>query len=359
MNPTRSESLTSAAAETSRRPISGIPALLGVAVVVSAFNYVAVTQPTYDRLRKLENQVALLAGGVDRLVGEASRGDVATSVLARLIKQRSTAAGASCALDEIEALHVRLNRGAEQLARLTAIDARLAELARRAAQTDRLVDASQAGLRRVDSLERTLKSTRTAAERAAVQVSQLAAVQRRLTSMSGVAEQAAPIADQLCDLAAKVADTSSQSSQAEEAAASLVAVQETVLSDLAAPEAIAESMVRLEAVRLHAEQSDLTLAACEAGFKQICAFRDHVVESAEGIDAAQRSLAALDSLLAELSGIEGSVSRFREVMVDLVLMQPAIDRAVAALKPASQLPLVRQTVVAPTRMAATTETSEK
>ena len=94
--------------------------------------------------------------------------------------------------------------------------------------------------------------------------------------------------------------------------------------------------------RLSRIASDLVAEASVTGpaeerLGRLLALQDRVLDGTDSLDDAAGVLARLHDLRDGLRDAAGTVSGVQHMIVDVMLLQPAVDRAVAALKPVIEL----------------------
>jgi len=241
--------------------------------IVMVVAYVGLVAPAWRQVTALEGHVARLAASVESL--NASRDGVtrATSLLERLEAQADRLAAAERTLDRFETLGDRL------------VAHRIDELHYGIVASGTAISEAEAALADVNALAVRVTATRDTARDTAASLSAIDAVHGELTAALKTLDAAAPTAERLGDMATMLAHKADESEVAATRLAGLVAL-ETGLVTLTG--------------QLHAADSTLL------------------------------RLTDLAETLADASGTVGQLQRF---VVDVMLLEPAIGRAVRALEP--------------------------
>jgi len=273
-----------------------------------AVGYVGFVRPAHDRLAQLsavEGEVSRLTEAVEML-GTAGR-DVAdtTSLLARLEHQAARLAGAETALERFTALEAALAEQAEQ------IDA----LQPRIAAAGDAIEATEAALVAAESLAGRARDSEGLAEDAEASIERVAGLHRDLHDAIAGFDAFSPLVERLEGLAASLA----------------------------------------------AEGDGIATAETRLG--RLIGLQRQLVAGSVGLDDAAETLARLGDLRDGLAGITGTVGELQRFVVNVMLLEPAVDRAVRALEPVVEFTragrrLESATTEAATKAAATTAPAE-
>jgi len=266
------------------RRIEWRSAVVGGLVVVT-LAYVGMVRPARHEIARLEGHVARLAASVEAL--NASRDGVsqATSLLARLEAQADRLASAEATLRRFEGLAEGLTAQSAGLDEATAVLDRSEELHRSLAARTAAIDEAQSAVNGLDSLVERAAGTSDVAARIGDSLTVVETTQGHLqTGLASLAD-AVPAAERL----AGVADTL-------------------------------------------ARGKDQAIAASE-GLDRLLALRDGLARTTTDLRAAEGALVRLTDLAVTLSDASGAVGQLQRFVVDVMLLEPAVARAMRALGP--------------------------
>jgi hypothetical protein len=255
----------------------------GMLVMVVA--YVGLVAPAWRQVTALEGHVAKLAASIAALNESREGVTKATSLLERLEAQAARLAAAEATLERFETLGDRLvaQTGAVEAAG-TSLD-RIDELHLALVAQGGSLSEAEAALGDVEALTARADATRTVARETAATLADLDAVHEQLATGLATLDAAAPAAERLSGLATLLARRAGDAELAAERLDGLVALE--------------TGLVRLT--------SNLT--------------------------AADAALVRLTDLVASLADASGTVGQLQRFVVDVMLLEPAIGRAMRALEP--------------------------
>lgn len=255
----------------------------GMLVMVVA--YVGLVAPAWRQVRALEGHVARLAASVEALNESRDGVSRATSLLERLEAQAARLAAAERTLERFETLGDRLVAEADSVEAAGTTMDRIDELHHGIVASGSAISEAEAALADIDALSVRVAATRETARETATSLVAVDAVHGQVTAAMQSLDEAAPTAERLAGMATMLAD------RADEAA--------------------------LAAVRLDG------LVALETG----------LVKLTGQLHAADSTLLRLTDLAESLADASGTVGQLQRFVVDVMLLEPAIGRAVRALEP--------------------------
>jgi len=263
----------------SRRPlrIDWRSAITG-GVVVVAVAYGGLVAPARRQVSALERHVAELSASIAAL--NASRDGVtrATSLLERLEAQASRLAASEATISRFEALAERLAAQAEPVETANAAVDRIADLHGAIVERGDAVAEAELALGAVEALTTRAAATRDAARDTAAALADIETVHGQL-------DAAAPVVERMTGLTAALVRRADESTLASQRL---------------------DGLMRLE---------------------------DRLVQAATHLPAADTALLRLTDLAASLADASGTVGQLQRFVVDVMLLEPAIGRAVRALEP--------------------------
>ncbi len=282
-----------------------------------AFGYFGCVKPMNDEVRAMRLSMSCLQNRVAKLVREADTAGEGAGLLVRLGEQRAAAAEATAALEEIEALNRRLAGQTRQIALLANAEDLATQTQHRISEHQQLLGAAEKALRDASAMQR-----------------RLASAERQIT-------QAASAAGRMRDLCSQMVASQSMIDQAHAAGEDMAVVQERlILAARRTPDAgrAIDGFTQLSE-RLAATEAD-TPAALER-VAQLQSLQSQLVATQDRAGEAAEALEVLSDLRDDLINAEGQFKNLREVVLEVVLMRPAVDRAVATLGPIRQLASLR------------------
>ena len=273
-------------------------ALVGGGIVM-VMAYVGLVAPAWRQVSALEGHVAKLASAVAALNATQADVDRGSGLLASLEAQAARLADAEAMLGRVEAIEDRildqagrLDGAAATLARIDDLHGQIDGLHERIDASAGAIDSSteaiaavDAALGAIDEVGDRAVATRDAARESTAALAAVDAVHEQLEAGLATLDTAALAAGRLAGLSARLAEVDGQSAEAAERLDSLLAIQDSLLATTA------------------------------------------------DVAAADAALVRLTDLAESLGDASGTVGRLQRFVVDIMLLEPAVGRAVRALEP--------------------------
>lgn len=248
----------------------------GVAVIAVAYG--GLVAPAWRQVAALERHVAQLSASVAALNESRDGVTRATSLLERLEAQASRLAASEATISRFEALAERLAAQADSVETANSTLDRFADLhGAIVARGDAVAEAEQA-LGAVEDLTTQAAATRNAARATAAALVDIESVHEQL-------DAAAPVVERMTDLTAALARRADEATLASQRLDGLMGLE------------------------------------------------DRLVRTATDLPAADAALLRLTDLAESLADASGTVGQLQRFVVDVMLLEPAIGRAVRALEP--------------------------
>lgn len=302
---------------------------------VVGVGYVGCVQPMAEQLASMRRSVVCLENRLAKLVQEADAAGEGAGLLAALADQRADAQAAAKALAEIEAVNRRIATRTRQLALLANAEDQMTSVEERVSEQLELLGAAEHALRSAADLHRELAASKLQIEDATETAIRMGQVCEDLASAGGLADEAHTASEDLVALQHRVLCAADGTPPAEAALARV----EKLSKDLAATTAAApDANQRL------------------AGLVQL---KEKLVAESHNLGEANDTLDQLADLRAEFAAAGAEFRSMREMVLKMVLMQPAVDRAVAALEPMRRLAEARSPHAKDVRVADRNVTAEK
>ncbi len=268
-------------------------------------------RPAQQHIQQLERTCNRLAETVDQLTVKCVSVERAASVMELIDQQGQHAIQAEQAITHIDALRRQIVEQADQLARAT----RSAELSLAAASSASQQSAAIAedSLAQLDDLQ-----------------CQLIDTQLRLTGSTPVLARVQGLIGRLSEAMPMIAAAEAVVERSEMLQQDIVDDQVAVLHAEIAADRFAEFFTRV------ATESQLAEASMER-LDRLVDLKDGLVAGTDDLPEAATALAGLLDLRAGVLRAEGTIGRVQHMLVDVMMLRPALDRALEALGPAIQL----------------------
>ena len=368
----------------SKRPRSWAMFATGFALGLAVL-HLGVTRPLTQEFARLQGQMSELQRGVHKLAGKTEQAAKTGELLGALVEQGRQSRAAADALAEIKALHGQLIDAQDATVQARASFAALAELrdeARKAredsadasaaveklanlqerligqyndvvsaqsvlAEYARLGEMAQAESPRIGDARRSLES--------------LIELEARTLSEQDRAGQAAAGAEQLRQLVDRLIAAAEQGAQARDAADELLALKETILcgSDYDRPERARQALDELVKIRERLHGQAESLAAAQAALDGLLSLKDRILAQTADLADAVETLELTTDLHAQLQEAMHQFEGVRRWLVEIVLIEPTVERTMNALKPLAELANLRRLSPSELRQAARVVAGER
>lgn len=311
------------------RPAGGSGSAVILTLIASvAFGYFGCVKPMTEELRATRISVACLQNRVAKLMREADAAQPGVGLMARLAEQRDHAAQAAAALNEIEAVNRRLAERTRQIAMLANSEDVARRTLKQVARGRELLGAAQQALADSQDSQQRLVHAHQDLAAAATAADRMRALCDRLASSRAMVEEAHAAQDDLARLSESLVIASRDLPAATKSVEGWATLSRRIATGAGATDAAVKRVAGLEALET-----------------RLVAANDCSAEAAQ-------SLETLSDLQADAVAAGGALRNLREVMLEVVLMQPALDRAVATLGPIRQLASLRHLDAAQLQVAA-------
>jgi len=357
---------------------------LGLAVL-----HIGVTRPLTQQFSRLQVQMGHLERGVKKLAGQTNQAAKTGELLSALAEQGRRAQAAADALEEIKSLQGRLIDGQDSTVqarasldaladlrgelRAEAIQAReesadvfdavdkLANLQERMigqynyivsaqsvlAEFARLRELAEAEAPRISEARRTLES--------------LIELESRTLAEQDAARQAVEAVGEFRRLHEGVIAGAEQAAQARDASEELVAIKESILcgNDFERPERAREALDELIKIRERLYGQADSLAAAQTSLDGLLSLKDQVLAQTGDLADAVETLELTSDLHNQLQDAMRQFEGVRRWLVEIVLIEPTVERTMNALKPLADLANLRRLSPVELRQAARVVAGER
>lgn len=350
---------------------------LGLAVL-----HIGVTQPLTEQFARLQTQMGQLERGVKKLAGQTGNAAKTGELLAALAEQARQAQAAAAALEDIKSLEARLIDGQDSMVEAQASLAALADLRtelRAAAlkaredsadvfdavdKLDNLQERMIGQYNHIVSAQSVLAEFARLRELAAGEAPRIAEARRALESLielesralaeQATARQAAENFAGIQRLHEDVIAGAEQAAKARDASEQLVAIKETILcgNDFERPERARDALDELIKIRERLYGQADSLAAAQTSLDGLLSLKDRVLAQTGDLADAVETLELTSDLHNQLEDAMRQFEGVRRWLVEIVLIEPTVERTMNALKPLADLANLRRLSPVELRQAA-------
>ena len=284
-------------------PGSSFKSIVTLTIALVAVTYFGFIRPAQQHLRALERQCSKLSVAVRQLQGRDSTATQSLRLIELLDAQSDKIAAAEDALDELTAVRNRLVEEADQLASATS------------------------ALEQIDSVRHDVLSYGKTLARTAGTLDEIAAVARAVETSNDMAREARASLHTLAGLQTELVDglifrgqqLSSLESQLAERGENIQLAEQT--------------LGRIDRLCKQLTNNADTVATAHERLAALLQLKDDVLSQAADLSAAVATLQEIWDLRDGLLQAGGTVDQIQHMVVDVMLMEPAVDRAVQALRP--------------------------
>lgn len=293
---------------------NGVVAILLIAM---AIGYFACVKPMSDQVHSMRRSLTCMQNRVARLVKEADAAGEGAGLLANLAQQRESAREATAALVEIEALNRRLAGQTRQIALLATSEDLVQQTKARIAEHRELLGAAEATLAEAGQLQQRFYKAQRQMAAATDAAERLRALCAGMVNSRPMIDDALAASEDLAALQQRLLVASRETPNATDAVARLHAITGRLASDAQRTNEAEQGLARLESLESRLLQAP-----------------DRTARAVEALDV-------LTDLRVEVVNAEGEFDDLRKVLLEVALMRPALDRAVATLNPIRELATLR------------------
>ena len=180
-------------------------------------------------------------------------------------------------------------------------------------------------------------ASRESAREARSSLAVLDALHQDLTVGMTKIEAATPVLDDVENLVSRIAGSADDVDHASEVQDRAGRLGRSVIETEASIVAAERTIDRLSGLTSSIIGQETVTGPAEERLRRLVALKDGVASGADHLDDADAALARLHDLRDGLRNAGSTVGDVQHMIVDVMLLQPAVDRAVAALKPVIEL----------------------
>jgi hypothetical protein len=330
--------------------------------------HVAVTRPMTQEFGRLQHQMDSLQWGVQKLTGQTEQAAKAGDLLGLLAEQGRQSQAAADALAEIRTLQAELINGQGATADAQTALNSLTKLRRQArdAQSDSRDVA--AALDKLQSLQdqligqyhsivgaqTTVEAIARLRELAEAEGARVMDARRALESLIELesrtlaererAERAVTSVEQWERLNDRLVHASEHAAEARDASEDLIAIKETILcgNDDLHPQAARAALDELVRLRERLQNEATEIAAAHTGLDGLLSLKDRILARTADLAETIETLELTGDLNRQLQDAMRQFEGVRRWLVEMVMLEPTVERAVGALKPLADLANLRR-----------------
>ncbi len=294
-------------------------------------------RPSQQHLTGLERQVSQLTRTVSDLnaTGNAAKGT--NALLAQLQIQARQLGDAEEAFGRFEKLADRISAQTAAIEQATMTLDRVDTLHAGIAARGPAVGEASTVLGEMADLSAKIEASRDSAREARSSLAVLDALHQDLTVGMTKIDAATPVLDDVQKLVARIAGSATVVDHATEVQERAGRLGRAVIDSEASIVDAEKSVERISGLTSSIVSQDTVTGPAEERLRRLVALKSAVVSGADHLDDADATLARFHDLRDGLRNATSTVSDVQHMIVDVMLLQPAVDRAVAALKPVIEL----------------------
>lgn len=328
-------------------PLSATPAAPAARIDVRSFllgggtmlviAWLGLLRPAQQHLAALERQVGHVARSVADLNGTADGAKGTNALLTHLQIQARQLGEAEEAFARHERLVARVSAQAAALEQAGAMLARIDTLHAALADRGQSVGEAATMVDELADLSTKVRASRDEARLARESLAVLDALHQDLSAGMGRIEEATPVLDHVQALVGRIADTAPQVTRAAEVQRRAEDFHHAVIAADATVASAEGTGARLVRVAADLAAGTAAMTPAEDRLARLLAIQERLTGGATALDDAAAALTRLHDLRDGLRDAAGTVSGIQHMIVDVMLLQPAVDRAMAALKPVIEM----------------------
>lgn len=325
------------------------PSLFAGAAFGMAGLHLLTTRPLIQEIHQLETRVTAVQSRVQDLTEVAADARQSGSLLGALIDQRSQVESARLSLSQIDALSSDVAAQSQRAVAAGEALGEISDLNSRLIATRDQRDLMHSALTEVETLHQDIAALGQAATAGMARIAdadaalaQLADLNERVATASGRIDAACVALDGLQRVQDRLIGAGDQAEAAHSSAASLVMLQDTIAGagqiDAAAQNA--EQLIELQDAlvadqRLHLEQASRNI-------DELIRLQSAIAGQTEQIADSIDSLELLSDFQSEFHGEVSQLEGLRRQMMELILLETTISRALKTLEPLTELSNLRR-----------------
>lgn len=321
----------------------------GAAVLLTA--QLVLIRPAAQQVAALERQVGQLSRTVTELAGTTGSVNTANRLLAQLQIQGSQLGEAEAALDRFRTLGEHLVAQTEQVAAAAAAVERIGGVHAEIVATARCSTASRRPSRRPTALSRA-ETTRRRAEESREGLLVVERVHGDLTRGLERLVDASPVLADVAGLCDRLAGTGPAVARATEVAVETERLGTRIAGQQAGITAAHGAVDRMEGLIDAVEAAGAGTAPAAERLGELTRLKEAVVAGAVRVGEAALALERLRELGAGLTEATGTLGDIQHMIVDVMLLRPAVDRAAETILPVIEFTRAARAVEATPRPVA-------
>jgi len=347
--------------------------VLGTAVAV-ALVYFGFIRPAQHHAALLQRQCDQLAIAVAKLDGRSDTAGRGLQLLDLLDQQNRKIASAETALREFVDLRRRLSdetesivSAMESLDKLEEVRLRVDEHGRMLANTskalqqmDQVANSSAVSLRQIDKVATSLRATHEVAQEAQGALRELDQLQTQLAGglakVTDTFPSLEPVVEDVQGLCQQLADSGEMVERATEASQRMIAIQGQLAHASETLPKAEQACNQLDALCLKLGKQADTVEIADRQLAALSRLKSELLDQARNLPEAAAVLAKVWDLRDGLLRSSGTLGEIQHLVVDMMLLEPAVKQAMLSLQPIVEITrLSRQVKATPKESTATSQ----
>ena len=294
-------------------------------------------RPSQQHLTGLERQVSHLTRAVSDLNATGNGAKGTNALLAQLQIQARQLGDAEAAFARFEKLAGRISAQTSAIEQATvtleAVDALHAGITARAPA----VGEASTVLDEMADLSAKIQVSRDSAREARSSLAVLDALHQDLTVGMTKIDAATPVLDDVQTLVSRIAGSAADVDHATTVQDRAAQLGRSVIETEQRIVDAERTIDRISGLTSSIVEQETVTGPAEERLRRLVALKSSVVSGADHLDDADAALSRLQDLRDGLRNATTTIGDVQHMIVDVMLLQPAVDRAVAALKPVIEL----------------------
>jgi hypothetical protein len=314
--------------------------IVGAAVVV-ALAYFGFVRPAQLHVALLQHQCDQLTAAVTRLDRRGDAVGRGLHLIDLLDQQNSKIASAETALRELVDLRRRLADESEQIASAVGALDKLEEVRMQVDEQSRTLAEAAGALQQMDQVATSIATTRDVAQEAQGTLQELGQLQTHLVEdlarVSGTFPALKPVVEDIQQLCDRLTDSENQVRRATVVSQRLTALQDQLVDAVPTLPQAEQACRQMGSLCEKLEAQTTTVVVAQRQLDELSRWKSEVLAQTRDLSGAAAVLTQLWELRDGLLRSSGTLGEIQHLVVDMVLLEPAVQRAMLSLKPVVEM----------------------
>jgi DNA repair exonuclease SbcCD ATPase subunit len=306
------------------------------------FLYVGVARPLTQELASMRVRFDSVEHAVSKLASHRGNVAKATQLVAMLAEQGRQSAAASKSMQDIRSLYRQVEAEAREARRL---NSSLGNIRQLYAQLDADVDRAELATESLDTIRQLCSQIDVEADKAEWASEALAKVREVNDAVLENADEVAEAADALAAmerLHERLSQSWNTTYEARRATDDLIALEQDLIAHGADAEPAQAALDSLVSIRQQLDDQGHGVFTAQQRMEGLLILKDTVVKQTDDIADAIETLELTSDLQNQVHEAVDSFQRLRSWMIEVVALDPMLDRAMATLQPLTDLGNLRR-----------------